>query len=154
MVLPLGLHNTVATISHLVAQRTIPSLMNNELVGMIKSITESLHGLLMEGPGSKSGSDSDRGSHHPSRECFMTETPKGHIESVSVEETTPAGNLSDGTKGGIAAPPHVGVEQLRAQKQEIDEAGQQLVREYMEVDEEIKRRGDGGHTRAMAHDIN
>ena len=52
------------------------------------------------------------------------------------------------------APPHVGVEQLRAQKWEINEAGQQLVREYAEVDQEIKRRGDGGRARAVARDVN
>ena len=114
MVLPFGLRNTTAIVSHLVAQRTIPSPANNEFVGMIESVTESLHGLLLEGLGSDSGSDSGRGSHHPSRECFMAETSEGHVESVSIEETTPAGNLDDATKRGTTAPPHVGVEQLRA----------------------------------------
>jgi len=52
------------------------------------------------------------------------------------------------------APPHIGVEQLRAQKREIDEAGQQLVREYAEVDREIERCRDGGHARAVARDMN
>jgi hypothetical protein len=54
----------------------------------------------------------------------MAETPKGHVESVTAEETTLVGNLGGGTKGGTAAPPHIGVEQLRAQKQETDEAKQ------------------------------
>ena len=112
--LPFGLRNTAATISHLVAQRTIPSPMNNEFMGMIESITESLHDLLAEGPGSDSGSDSSRGSHHPSRECFMMGTPEGHVESISGEETTPVGNLGGATERGTAAPPHVGVEQLSA----------------------------------------
>ena len=125
--LPFSLRNATVTVSHLVAQRTIPSPTNNEFVGMIESIIESLHSLLMEGPGSDSGSDSSRGSYHPSWECFMVETPEGHIESVFAEETTPTGNLGGGTEGGTAAPPHVGVEQLRARKREIDEAGQQLV---------------------------
>ena len=44
----------------------------------------------------------------------MAETLEGHVESVSAEETTLAGNLNGGTKGGTTAPPHVGVEQLRA----------------------------------------
>ena len=114
MALPFGLHNATATVSHLVAQRTIPSPANNEFVGMIESVMEFLHGLLTEGSGSDSGSSSSRGSHHPSQECFMAETPKGHVESISTEETTPAGNLNSGTEGGIAAPPHVGVEKLRA----------------------------------------
>ena len=122
--LPFGLHNVAATISHLVAQRTIPSPANNEFMGMIESVTESLHGLHLEEPGSDSGSDSGRGSHHPSRECFMAETSEGRVKSVSAEETTPAGNLAGATKRGTAAPPHVGVEQLEAQKREIDEAGE------------------------------
>ena len=29
-----------------------------------------------------------------------------------------------------------------------------FVRQYMEVDEEIKRYGDGGHAHAMARDVN
>ena len=46
------------------------------------------------------------------------------------------------------------MEQLRAQKWEIDEAGLQLVREYTEVDREIERRGDGGRACAVARDVN
>ena len=109
-----GLRNATATVSHLMAQHAISSPANNEFMGMIESVTESLHGLLTEGPGSDSGSDSGRGSHHPYQECFMAETSEGHVESVSAEETTPVGNLGGKTKGGIAAPPHVRVEQLRA----------------------------------------
>ena len=60
------LRNAAATVGHHVAQRTIPSPMNNEFMGMIESITECLHGLLAEEPGSNSGSDSSRESHHPS----------------------------------------------------------------------------------------
>ena len=114
MALSFGLHNAAATVSHLVAQRTIPSPTNNEFIGMIESVTESLHCLLAEGLGSDSGSDSGWGSHHPSRECFMAETSEGHVESASEEEVTPVGNLGDGAKGGVAAPPHIGVEQLEA----------------------------------------
>ena len=44
-----------------------------------------------------------------------------------------------------AAPSHVRMEQLRARKLEIDDAGQQLVREYWKIDEEMKRRGDSWH---------
>ena len=116
MVLSFSLRNAAATVSHLVAQRTIPSPVNNEFVGMIESITESLHDLLTEGPGSDSSSDSSRGSRHPSRECFMVGTPEGHVESISVEEATPVGNLGDRTEGETVAPPRVGVEQLRTQK--------------------------------------
>ena len=100
---PFGLRNTAATISYLVAQRTIPFPANNEFVGMIESVTESLHGLLTEGPGLDSGSNFGRGSHHPSRECFMAKTFEGHIESAFEKEVTPASNLGDRTKGGAAA---------------------------------------------------
>ena len=89
---------------------------------MIESISESLHSLLTEDSGSDSGSNSGRGSHHPSRECFMAQTSEGHVESVS-EEVTPAGNLGDGTEGRMVAPSHIGVEQLKAQKREINKAG-------------------------------
>ena len=123
MVLPFSLHNAVATASHLVAQRMIPSPANNEFVGMIESITESLHGLLTEDPGSDSGSGSSRGSHHLSRDYFMTGTPDGHVKSASEKVVTPVGNLSDGTKGRMVASSHIGVEQLKAQKREINKAG-------------------------------
>ena len=98
-VLQFGFRNAAATASHLVAQRFNPFSANNEFVGMIESVTESLHGLLVEGPWSDSGSDSSRGSHHPSRECFMAETSEGHVESASKKGVTPAGNLGDRTKG-------------------------------------------------------
>ena len=62
---------------------------------MIESITKSLHGLLAKGPGSDSGSDSSRGSHHPSRECFMMGVPEGHIESIHEKEATLVNNLGD-----------------------------------------------------------
>ena len=44
----------------------------------------------------------------------MVGTPEGHVESIFVDEATSAGNLGDRTEGGTMAPPHVGVEQLRA----------------------------------------
>ena len=136
MVLQFGLRNAVATISHLVARLMVLPLMNSEFMGVIEHIIESLHNLLAEEPESSSGSNSSRGSHHPPWEYFMAETPEGHVESVSADAATPAGNLGDGTKGRTVAPSHVGVEQLKAQKREINEAGQQLVREYVEVDRE------------------
>ena len=99
MVFLFGLCNATTTVSHLVAQCTIPSPANNEFVGMIESIIESLHGLLAEELGLNSGSDSSRGSHHPSWECFMVETPEGHVESISADAATSVGNLGDGTEG-------------------------------------------------------
>jgi len=75
MVLPFGLRNAAETIGHLVAQRMIPPPANNEFVGVIEHVAESFHDLLLEEPESPSGSDSSRGSHHPSRECSMTGSP-------------------------------------------------------------------------------
>ena len=152
--LPFGLHNAATTIGHLVAQCMILFPVNNEFVGVIEHVTESLQNLITEELGSSSGSDSSKGSHHPSWDCFMTGTPEGHVESISMEEATPVGNLDGETKGETAAPPRVGVEQLRARKREIDEPRLALVREYAEVDREIERRGDNGRARAVAHDVN
>ena len=83
----------------------------------------------------------------------MTQTPEGHVQSVSGEETTPTGNLDARIKAETTAPSHVRMEQLRARKLEIDDAGKQLVREYQRIEEEIKRHGDGGHAHAMARDV-
>ena len=150
---PFGLCNATATACHLVALRMVQPPTDSEFVGVIEHNTESLHKLLTEELESSSSSGSSRGSHHPSPECFMVETSEGHVESVSKGEATPTGNPDASTGGEVAAPPHVRMEQLRAWKLEIDDAGQQLVREYRKIDEEIKRHGDGGHAHATARDV-
>ena len=91
-----------------------PSPANDEFMGMTEYVVESFHDLLVGESKSPSSSDSSRGSHHPSRECFRVGTPKGHVESIPTEEATLVGNLDDETEGDTAAPPCVGVEQLRA----------------------------------------
>jgi hypothetical protein len=58
------------------------SSANDEFVGMMDYITESFHDLLMGDSEAISNSDSSRGSHHPSRECFMADTLEGHVKSV------------------------------------------------------------------------
>ena len=83
----------------------------------------------------------------------MADTSEGHVESVSEGDATPTANPDVRDGGKAAAPSHVRTEQLRARKLEIDDAGQQLVWEYQRIDEEIKRRGDGGHPRATARDV-
>ena len=128
--------------------------MNNEFMGVIEHITDSLHNLLIEEPGSSSGSNSSRGSHHPSRECFMMGTPEGHIKSIPTEETTLTHDLSDEVEGETAAPPRMRVEQLKARHQELEEARLQQEQERTELDQEIERQGDGGRARAMARDVN
>ena len=80
--LPFGLRNAAGPIGHLVAQCTPPSPTNDEYLGMTEYVVESFHDLLvgeLEWPFS---SDSSRGSHHPSCECFMVGTLKGHVESI------------------------------------------------------------------------
>ena len=69
---PFGLRNAAATAGRLLALRLVQSPTDIEFVGAIEQDTETLYGLLNEEPGSFSSSDSSRGSHHPSRECFMT----------------------------------------------------------------------------------
>ena len=54
----------------------------------------------------------------------MAKTSEGHVESASEKEVTSAGNLGDGTEGRMVAPSHIGVEQLKARKWEINEARQ------------------------------
>ena len=80
--LPFGLHNAAEIDGHLVAQHTPPPLANNGFMGMTKYVMESFHDLLIGESESPSSSDSSRGSHHPSHECFMTDTLKGHVKSI------------------------------------------------------------------------
>ena len=70
-VFPFGLCNAAATASHLLALWMVQSPIDIEFVGAIEHGIETLYGLLNEEPGSFSSSDSSRGSHHPSQECFM-----------------------------------------------------------------------------------
>ena len=102
-----GLCNAAETDGHLVARRTPPSPTNDEFVGMTKYVVESFHDLLVGEMESPSTSDSSRGSHHPSHECFMAGTPEGHIKSIHEEEATPMNNLNDEVEGETGAPPHL-----------------------------------------------
>jgi hypothetical protein len=52
-----------------------PSSADDEFVGMVDYIIESFHDLLAGDSEAVSDSDSSGGSHHPSRECFMADTP-------------------------------------------------------------------------------
>ena len=96
--------------------------MNDEFVGMTEYIMESFHDLLAGESESPSNSDSSRGSHHPSRECFMVGTPEGYVESIHEGEATPTNDLDDEVEGDARAPPHLRVEQLKARHQELEEA--------------------------------
>ena len=89
---------------------------------MIEHVMESFHDLLAEELESPSGSDSSRGSHHPSRECFMMGTPEGHVESVHEGEATPTNGLDDEAERETVVSPQKPVEQLKARQREIEEA--------------------------------
>ena len=104
----------------------IPPPTNDEFVGVIKHVAEFFHDLLTEEPESPSGSNSSRGSHHPSRECFMTGTPEGHVESIHEEEATLMNDLDDKVEGDAGAPPCLRVEQLKARHLELEEVRLQL----------------------------
>ena len=96
-------------------------------IGVVSEhVMESFHDLLAEETESHSTSDSSRGSHPPSRECFMVGTPEGHVESIHEEEDTPTNDLDDEVKGDTGAPPHLRMEQLKARHQELEEARLQL----------------------------
>ena len=97
---------------------------DSEFVGVVEHDPETLYGLLAEELESSSSSDSSKGSHHPSQECFMTQITRGHVQSVSGEETTPTGNPDARIEAETAALSHVRMEQLRARKLEIDDARQ------------------------------
>ena len=72
-----------------------PSPTNDEFVEMTEYVVESFHDLLTGDSESLSDSDSSRGSHHPSRECFMVGTLEGHIESVHEGGVTPPNDFDD-----------------------------------------------------------
>ena len=82
-----------------------PSPMNDEVMGMTKYVAESIHDLFVEESGSPSNSNSSRGSHHPSHECFMVGTPEGYIESIHEGEAIPTNDLDDEVEGD--AGPHL-----------------------------------------------
>jgi len=123
MALPFGLRNAAATAGHHLALCMVQPPTDNKF----EHDPKTLHELLMEELESSSSSDSSRGSHHPSRECFMARTPEGHVEDVSREEATLTNDPDSRSRGEATPPSHLGMEQLRARKLEIDEARQELV---------------------------
>ena len=120
--LSFGLRNATEKVGHLAAQRTPSSPMNVEFMGMTEYVIESFHDLLAGESESPSNFDSSRGSHHPSRECFMAGTPEGYVESIHKGEATPMNDLDDEVRGDAGAPPRLRVEQLKARHQELEEA--------------------------------
>ena len=110
------------TVGYLVAQRTPPSPMDGEFMGMTEHVAESFHDLLVGESESPSNSNSCRGSHHPSHECFMAGTPEGHAKCIHEGEATPMNDFDDEIERDVGAPPCLWVEQLKARHQELKEA--------------------------------
>ena len=106
--LPFSLRNAAETVDHPVTQRTPPSPANDEFVGMTEYVAEFFHDLLTGESESPSDSDSSRGSHHFSRECFMAGTPEGYVESIHEGEATPTNDLDDEVERDAGAPPRLG----------------------------------------------
>ena len=84
-----------------------PPTMDKEFMGMADYVVESFHDLLTRDSESISDSDSSRGSHHPSHECFMVATPEGHVESICEVEATLIDDLDDEVEGDTGAPPRL-----------------------------------------------
>ena len=89
---------------------------------MTEYVVKSFHDILAGELESPSNSDSNKGSHHPSRECFMAGTPEGYIESIHEGGATPIDDLDDEVEGDARALPSLQVEQLRVRHQELKEA--------------------------------
>jgi len=106
--LSFDLHNATETVGHLVAQRTPPSPMNDEFMGMTEYVSKSFHDLLLGESESPSSSDFSRGSPHSSHEFFMAGSPEGQVKSIHEEEATPTNDLDDEVERDAGAPPRLG----------------------------------------------
>jgi len=72
----------------LVALHTSLLPANIEFMGMADYVSESIQDLLAGQSENFSDSDSSEGSHHSWRECFMANTPEGHVADGSEGGTT------------------------------------------------------------------
>jgi hypothetical protein len=83
------------------------SLADEEFVGMVDYLVESIHDLLTGDSETISDSNSSRGSHHPLHECFMADTPGGHEKSIHEREVTPPADLDNEVEGDARVPPRL-----------------------------------------------
>jgi hypothetical protein len=129
-------------------------------MGMTDYDTEA-YDLLVGDSEEISDSNSSRGSHHPSRECFMAgaergNTLEGHVASVREGNVTSPADFDDEDEGEEDARvlPHLWMDRLRARQQELEDARLQLERECVVLECEITRHANGGCARAIACDMN
>jgi hypothetical protein len=79
---PYGLHNASEDVRHLMTLCLGSPPTDDEFVGMTDYVLESFHDLLGGESETISNSDSSKGSHNPSQECFMADSPKGRVKSA------------------------------------------------------------------------
>ena len=148
--LPSGLRSAAQTFEHLSLNILAPS--SDELVGMLDYDHESLHDILNV---QVDDSSSDSGSHHPSQECFMADTPEGHVQPGSGEDNPSAtpntGTVADVNPRLLRQNPTP--EQIRARQLEVAEAKRQLEHEHQMLEQELARGQRGGRARARAREV-
>jgi hypothetical protein len=118
---PFGLRNTAGDTHRLTAVPFGSTLIDSEFVGMTDYISESFHDLLAGESEAISNSNSSRGSHHPSRECFLAGVPEGRVEDAHNGET-PSSGPNNGARERNQAPPPARLEQLLEPQEELEEA--------------------------------
>jgi hypothetical protein len=126
---------------------------DDEFVGVADYVSESFHDLLTGESETISDSDSDRGSHHPSLECFIADSPEGHVKSPH-DGNTPPDISNDRARERNQAPPCVWLEQPWEWQKELEEAHLHLEHEHGKLKREIGRCGDGECARANAREVN
>jgi hypothetical protein len=122
---PFGLRNAAEDVHCLTSAPFGSSPADGEFVGMMEYVSESFHDLLAGEAEVISDSGSSRGSHHPSRECFIVGVPEGHVEDAQSGETPPNGPNNRARERNQASPP-TRLEQLRERQKELEEARLQI----------------------------
>jgi hypothetical protein len=120
---------------------------------MADYISESFHDLLAGELETFSDSNSSRGSHHPSLECFMADSPGRRVESAHDGNTSPD-VFNNGVRERNQAPQHVWLEQLWERQRELEEARLQLKQEHAKLEREIGHRVGGGCVCTNTCDVN
>jgi hypothetical protein len=98
-----------------------PPPPDDEFVGITDYISESFHDILVGESEKVSDSNSSMGSHHPSLECFMADSPEGRVESAH-DGNTPPDISDDEARERNRAPPCVRLDQLQEREKELEGA--------------------------------
>jgi hypothetical protein len=122
MAFPYGLHNAAQVVERHMARLSNSTPASGEFVGMAEFFVETIYDHPASDSESISGSACSKGSHHPSRVCFMAETSGGHVASASDSGETPhdvleragAGGEGSAASGGSLGPITAGMTAPRA----------------------------------------